>query len=144
MNNPSIPLSEHFTLAEMTKTSVKKPNVPTVAQVMNLKRLCLWLERLRGKCGTPIVINSGFRSLEVNRAVGGAARSNHLKGCAADIRCSGIEQAIRYAFHLLDISETSGEDFDELLIEHNRCGSWWVHFAVRPEVNRRKVNIIRD
>ena len=78
----------------------------------------------------------------MNKAVGGAPGSNHLTGCAVDIRCKGIEQAIRYAFILLDISDESQEDFDELLIEQS-AKSIWVHFAVRPEGNRRKVAFLR-
>ena len=71
--------------------------------------------------------------------------SNHLTGCAVDIRCAGIEQAIRYAAILLDTADDRQEDFDELLIERNRKGHYWVHFAVRPpkEVNRRKVRFIQ-
>ena len=91
----------------------------------------------------PIIINSGYRSPEVNKAVGGVATSNHLTGCAADIRVSGIEQLIRYATILLDISDESQEDFDELLIERSPKGSYWLHFAVRPSGNRRKVRLIQ-
>ena len=89
----------------------------------------------------PIVITSGYRSPEVNRCVGGAYSSNHLTGCAVDIRCAGVEQAIRYATILLDIADEWKQDYDELLIERNRHGRYWVHFAVRPpeEGNRRKV-----
>ena len=92
----------------------------------------------------PIVITSGYRSPEVNRCVGGAHSSNHLTGCAVDIRCVGIEQAIRYAAILLDIADEWKQDFDELLIERNRKGRYWVHFAVRPpeEGNRRKTLFI--
>ena len=53
----------------------------------------------------PIVINSGYRSPELNRKVGGAANSNHLTGCAVDIRCYGIEQALRYAVILMDYAD---------------------------------------
>ena len=91
----------------------------------------------------PIIINSGYRSPEVNKAVGGVATSNHLTGCAADIHVSGIEQLIRYATILLDISDESQEDFDELLIERSPKGSYWLHFAVRPTNNRRKVRLIQ-
>ena len=91
----------------------------------------------------PIIINSGYRSPEVNKAVGGVATSNHLSGCAADIRVSGIEQLIRYATILLDISDESQEDFDELLIERSPKGTYWLHFAVRPSGNRRKVRLIQ-
>ena len=150
--NKDVKLSEHFTLAEMTKTSVKTKdgNIPSHVSIENLKRVCGWLERLRCNLNKkekiknkdePIIINSGYRSAEVNRAVGGAPGSNHLTGCAVDIRCKGIEQAIRYAFILLDISEESGEEFDELFIEKS-AKSVWVHFAVRPCENRRKVDFL--
>ena len=152
--NKDVKLSEHFTLAEMTKTSVKTAdgNIPSHVHIENLRRLCGWLEELRLRCNLtkkekiknkdePIVINSGYRSPEVNKAVGGAPNSNHLTGCAVDIRCKGIEQAIRYAFIFLDISEESGEEFDELFIEKS-AKSVWVHFAVRPCENRRKVDFL--
>ena len=142
-------LTEHFTLEEMCKTSVNLKNVPNEVQIENLKRVCRWLEQLRsryneryGDGDDPIVINSGYRSPAVNKAVGGAPTSNHLTGCAADIRVSGMEQALRYAVILLDISDESGEDFDELLIERNARGAIWLHFAVRPTRNRRKLRFI--
>ena len=90
----------------------------------------------------PIIINSGFRSPEVNKAVGGVATSNHLTGCAVDIRCIGMEQALRYASILLDLSDLNKEDYDELLIEQKR-NVIWIHFAVRPSGNRRKTNFKR-
>ena len=141
-------LSEHMTLAELTKTNTGIENVPNEAQVENLKRLCRWLERLRkrwndkyGDGDDPIIINSGFRSAAVNKAVGGAPTSNHLTGCAVDIRVAGLEQLLRYAVILLDIGDESGEDFDELLLER-KGAVMWLHFAVRPSGNRRKVRMI--
>ena len=143
-------LSEHFTLAEMCKTKANLENVPNEAQVKNLKRLCGWLEELRrrwnniyGDGNDPIIINSGYRSEAVNKAVGGVKGSNHLTGCAVDIRVYGIEQLIRYATILLDISDLNNEDFDELLIERSPRGNYWLHFAVRPSGNRRKVAFLR-
>ena len=187
--NKQAKLSEHYTLGELTKTSVKSldGNIPSHEAIENLKRLCSWLEELRytynslyclkpgedyetSKNVEPIVITSGYRSPDVNRAVGGAGSSNHLTGCAVDIRCAGVEQAIRYAAILLDAADDRQEDltssrvcshsaesmqaslcarstadFDELLIERNRKGHYWVHFAVRPpkEGNRRKVMFIQ-
>ena len=142
-------LSEHFSLAELCKTNTGIENVPNEAQVENLKRVCRWLERLRkrwndkyGDGDDPIIINSGFRSEAVNKAVGGVPTSNHLTGCAVDIRCIGMEQALRYASILLDISDMSREDFDELLIEQKRSVIW-IHFAVRPSENRRRCNFKR-
>ena len=90
----------------------------------------------------PIIISSGYRSPEVNRCVGGVHSSNHLTGCAVDIRCVGVEQAIRYAAILLDTADDWKQDFDELLIERNRKGRYWVHFAVRAKDNRRKTLIL--
>ena len=89
----------------------------------------------------PIIINSGYRSAEVNRLCGGAKNSNHLTGCAVDIRCLGLEQAIRYASILLDIADGTKRDYDELFIEKHGS-NYWIHFAVRPKENRRKVAIL--
>ena len=150
--NKQARLSQHFTLGELCKTSARTPdgNIPSHIHIENLKRLCGWLEMLRsewnkryGEGNEPIIINSGYRSPAVNKAVGGVPTSNHLTGCAADIRVAGIEQLIRYATILLDISDESQEDFDELLIERSPKGSYWLHFAVRPTNNRRKVRLIQ-
>ena len=90
----------------------------------------------------PIVINSGYRSPEVNQLAGGATNSNHLTGCAVDIRCAGKEQMIRYASILLDIADGSKQEYDELLLEQH--GSvCWLHFAVRPKENRRIIRFLR-
>ena len=90
----------------------------------------------------PIIISSGYRSPEVNRKVGGSPTSNHLTGCAVDIKVYGIEQALRYAVILMDYADETTQDYDELLIEQNRSGRYWVHFAVRPKDNRRKTRFI--
>ena len=152
--NKQARLSDHFTLGELTKTNSKIKNVPNEAQVNNLKRLCGWLEQLRRRptpspsllregSEEPIIINSGYRSPEVNRAVGGVPNSNHLTGCAVDIHVTGLEQLIHYASTLLDISDERQEDFDELLLERSPKGTYWLHFAVRPSGNRRRVRLIQ-
>jgi uncharacterized protein YcbK (DUF882 family) len=150
--NKQAQLSQHFTLGELCKTSARTPdgNIPSHVHIENLKRLCGWLEMLRsewnkryGEGDDPIVINSGYRSPQVNAAVGGVKGSNHLTGCAADIRVAGIEQLVRYATILLDISDESQEDFDELLLERSPKGTYWLHFAVRSSGNRRKVEFLR-
>ena len=141
--NSGAKLSPHFTLGEMTTSNHKEVyNIPSHEAIANLKRLCGWLEVLRERYGEPIHINSGYRSPQLNRKIGGAATSNHLTGCAVDIRVAGMEQALRYATILLDYSDESKQEFDELLIEKNRYGAIWVHFAVRASGNRRKVCFI--
>ena len=91
----------------------------------------------------PIIINSGYRSPELNKKVGGSPTSNHLTGCAVDIRVNGIEQAMRYAVILMDYADETKQDYDELLIERNRSGGYWLHFAVRPKDNRRKTMFLQ-
>ena len=159
--NKSMHLSEHMTLGEVTESRhAEICNIPSHVAIENLKRVCEWLEELRYTYNTlyclkpgedyetsknvePIIINSGYRSPELNRRVGGSPSSNHLTGCAVDIRVAGIEQALRYAVILLDYADETQQDFDELLIERNSKGCYWLHFAVRPKDNRRKVMFLR-
>ena len=143
-------LSNHFTLAELCKTSYHTAdgNIPSHVAIENLRNICEnWLEDLRYSQNTlygdkehdiPIIISSGYRSEEVNQKCGGAKGSNHLTGCAVDIRCYGPEQMIRMAGILLDIADGTKRDFDELILE-KRGTTYWIHFAVRPKDNRRKI-----
>ena len=169
-------LSEHFTFAELTKTSYKTEdnNDPPLEAVENLIHLCEdWLEELRFNYNTiyvlnsiedyytskevePLVINQGFRSYQVMLAMERAGlnpskTSNHMRGCAVDIRCAGIEQALRYMVILLDIADQKRQEFDELFLERKTMRSeggtpvsyvYWLHFAARPTDNRRKIGFI--
>ena len=140
--NPNMNLSEHFTLGELCKTSyiTADGNIPSQMAIDNLRRLCAdWLEEVRylysmlyGDGDVPLIISSGYRSAEVNRMCGGAKGSNHLTGCAVDIRCQGPEQMSRLAVILLDLADSTKRDFDELILE-KRGTTYWVHFAVRPK-----------
>ena len=145
-------LSPHFTLGELTVTDVKTKdgNIPSHVAIENLKRLCEWLEHLRaqynllyGDGSHPIIINSGYRSEAVNKIVGGAPNSNHLAGCAVDIKVSDAIQVMRYGVILADYANLTGQKFDELLVERSKKGTYWLHFAVRPKDNRRKVIFIQ-
>ena len=164
--NKNMKLSERFTLGELTKTSyyTTDGNIPSRVAIENLRNICEnWLEDLRYSYNTlygdgregvrregvrregeeentdiPVIISSGYRSEEVNRKCGGAKGSNHLTGCAVDIRCYGPEHMIRMAGILLDIADGTHREFDELILEQ-RGTTYWIHFAVRPKDNRRKI-----
>jgi uncharacterized protein YcbK (DUF882 family) len=141
--NSNMQLSQHFKLGEFTKSNHPEVyNIPSHVAIENMKRICGWLEVLRDRYGLPIIINSGYRSPQLNKKVGGVSTSNHLTGCAVDIRCSGAEQAIEYAAILIKYSKESQQNFDELFIEKNKYNCYWVHFAVRPKENRRKISFL--
>ena len=160
--NKQAKLSQHFSLGELTKTKhvTADGNIPSHVAIENLKRICEnWLEDLRYSYNTlyclepgedyetsknvePIIINSGYRSPAVNKLAGGAQNSNHLTGCAVDIRCAGKEQMIRYASILLDIADGTKQDYDEMLLEQHGTVCW-LHFAVRPKDNRRRIAFLK-
>ena len=161
MIDKNMKLTPHFTLGEMvaSKSHPEIKNEPTEPQIMNLITVCQWLEKLReeynrryGGAGArgcengeePIIINSGFRSKMLYYVVGGEQDSNHLTGCAADIRCKDCTQAVRYAALLIELFQKAKKDWDEIIIEKksSKGRTFWVHFAVRPERNRCKVTCI--
>ena len=79
-------LSKNFTLDEMIRTSTGIPNIPTDKEIENMRKLVEnVLQPLRDHMNRPIIVNSGFRSKEVNKAVGGSKDSGHMLGTAADI-----------------------------------------------------------
>lgn len=160
-------LSPHFTLGEMTKTSFKTEdnNEPPLEAIRNMINLCEnWLEHLRFNYNTiyvlhgsedydtspnveGIVINQGFRSYQVmlkmeKEGLKPSRTSNHMKGCAVDIRCMGKEHALRMMTILIDLSDQKKQDYDELFLEH-RGSVYWLHLAVRPENNRRKLEFMK-
>lgn len=92
-------LTEHFSIEEMLHSSYAKKNdirnIPDADNfyrvLFNLGRLCsILLEPIRTLLEKPIIINSGFRTAEVNKSVGGVYNSRHLSGCAADISLKNI------------------------------------------------------
>lgn len=83
---------EHFGFSELVRTDTGLPNVPGWKDILNLRLLARYLDRVRDEYGYPIKVNSGFRSAEVNAKVGGAKNSAHLEGLAADIVPAYITQ----------------------------------------------------
>lgn len=76
---------EHFKFSELVRTDTGLPNVPGWEEAANLRKLALYLDRVREASGMPVFVTSGFRSKAVNERVGGVKSSAHLKGLAADI-----------------------------------------------------------
>ena len=115
-------LSKHFALDEFLNVGKYPDNKPTMQQVVNMTYGChLLLEPARLVVG-PIIINSGFRNSRVNALVGGVKSSQHLQGCAADIRPRDTAQFQR----LVDFFKT-WEYTDQLL-----TGNGWLHISWNP------------
>jgi zinc D-Ala-D-Ala carboxypeptidase len=119
-------LGEFFTLAELMVTSTGLPNVPDARSRANLQVLVeTVLDPLRRHVGRPVRVRSGFRSLQVNRAVGGSPRSAHLTGEASDIKADGLS-----ALELLEAIVAAGLDFDQVIAYHPSRGGH-VHVGIR-------------
>ena len=115
-------LSKHFALDEFLNVGKYPDNKPTMQQVVNMTYGChLLLEPARLVVG-PIIINSGFRNSRVNALVGGVKSSQHLQGCAADIRPRDTAQVQRLVTFLKDHELT-----DQLL-----TGNGWLHISWNP------------
>ena len=85
-------MTPHFTLEELTHTDHRTlDNTPNDAEKANLQRLAEFLEVVKTVLGgKPIMVNSAFRSKQVNDAVGSKDTSQHRIGCAADLRVPGM------------------------------------------------------
>ena len=116
-------LSEHFTLEELTHTDHREfDNTPNDAETANLQRLAAFLEEVKTVLGgKPIMVNSAFRSKQVNDAVGSKDTSQHRIGCAADIRVPGMtpDEVVKAVI-------ASGLPYDQIIREFDR----WTHISV--------------
>lgn len=125
-------ISKHFTLAELTRTSTGLPNKPSVRQIAMLRILAInILEPIRSRFG-PFTPTSTFRSVAVNRRVGGKSTSQHIKGQATDIVIKGVKAK--------DVAKWIKNNllYDQLIFE-SIGGKEWVHVSyVSPTQNRRQ------
>jgi hypothetical protein len=116
-------LTEHFTFEELTHTDHREfDNEPNDAELENIKRLAEFLEEVKTVLGgKPIMVNSAFRSKQVNDAVGSKDTSQHRIGCAADIRVPSMtpDQVVRAVI-------ASGIGYDQIIREFDR----WTHISV--------------
>ena len=116
-------LTPHFTLEELTHTDHREfDNIPNDKELENIKRLAEFLEELKTVLGgKPIMVNSAFRSKQVNDAVGSKDTSQHRIGCAADIRVPAMtpDQVVRAVI-------ASDLEFDQVIREFDR----WTHISI--------------
>jgi hypothetical protein len=131
-------LSEHFTLEELTATSHREfDNTPKASELANLMRLAALLEQVKTVLGNkPVMINSGFRSKQVNDSVGSKDTSQHRIGCAADIRIPGMTPN-----EVVKAIMDSDIPYDQLIREFDS----WTHISVPNTITdkpRRQALII--
>ena len=121
-------LSPHFTLEELTTTDHRQfDNTPNASEIANLTRLADFLEQVREAVGgKPVMVNSAFRSKQVNDAVGSKDTSQHRVGCAADIRVPGVtpDQVVKAVI-------AAKLPFDQLIREFDR----WTHISIPNDPN---------
>jgi len=132
-------LSPHFSLEELTVTDHREfTNEPNDLEKNNLKRLAELLEQVKRHLGDkPIMVNSAFRSKQINDLVGSKDTSQHRVGCAADIRVPGMTpNDVVKAIIASDIP------YDQIIREFDR----WTHISVPndPTGKPRKQALIID
>lgn len=130
-------MNNYFTYQELIKSSTadKKGinNIPNKEEEENIYKLINnVLNPVREMWGSPIIVNSGFRSIELNKSVGGASNSQHLTGNAADITTGTKEGNKR----LFDMIVNSNIEFDQLIDENNFS---WIHISFNQCKNRKQV-----
>jgi zinc D-Ala-D-Ala carboxypeptidase len=132
-------LTKNFNLSEFTKsqTAVRKgiPNIPSPDHIENITALAKnVLQPIRDEFG-PVIINSGYRSQELNAAIGGSATSQHCKGEAADIECVKVDNANLAEWIKLNL------DFDQLILEGytGEPRSGWIHVSHKKNGPQRHV-----
>jgi len=136
------PLSANFTLEELTRSEAADrngwDNTPNEQETANLKRLAALLQQVKTAVGgKPVMINSGFRSKQVNDAVGSKDTSQHRLGCAADIRVPGMKPR-----EVVEACIAAGVPFDQIILEFDS----WTHVSVpnTPEFKPRNSRLIID
>lgn len=124
-------MSKYFSLSELTRSSTALKegiaNDPNEAQIKDLKRLMDYLDKVREAFGKAIIVTSGFRSPRLNKRIGGAPDSQHMKGQAADIRPHDIKE-LRQLF--ASIRRVGG--FDQLILEEPEGRTPWIHVSIAP------------
>ena len=124
-------LGQWFSLREMTRTSTGLPNQPPESYWANLKRLVdTLLDPLRNDLGAPVRVTSGYRSPQVNAAIGGSRTSRHMLGLAADIKVKGMESTT-LAERIEQLRQDGFLDYDQVIAYAASRGGH-VHVGLAP------------
>ena len=130
-------LTEHFTLEELTATSHRQfDNTPNDAEMANLVLLAEFLEQVKAALDNkPVMINSAFRSKQVNDSVGSKDTSQHRTGCAADFKVPGMspDTVVRAII-------AAGLPYDQIIREFDA----WTHISISDKPRRQALIIDRQ
>lgn len=117
----------NFSFRELIKTDTGLDNTPSDMNVLsNICCLAAFLQTIRNELHLPIIVNSAYRSPEVNAKVGGVSSSYHVKGLAADIHCSDMDK-------LLTILHSHLMEIDQLGIYYSNTKQEWYHVGLPEE-----------
>lgn len=144
-------MGKYFSIEELCKTSVPADNTPSEEVRKHIEELIQVLDDIRDKwadfcnyrnIGNPAIrVNSGYRSMEVNRAVGGVPNSSHLSGYAVDFVPRNLQLIRLFSFMKRYLTE-KGIPFDELIAEKIGGKIKWIHFSIKNNKGEQRKKIL--
>lgn len=141
-------MGKYFTIEELTRTSTDLDNTPNEEEIKHLEELIKVIDEIR-ECWTifsnlnkwgsgAITVSSGFRSEEVNKAIGGAKESEHKLGFAVDVKPSNGRNKEFWNF-MVEYVTVKDLNFSQLINEKPKCNiPSWIHFSINGNKGYRK------
>lgn len=138
---------KHFTFSEFSRSAKATElgidnRMPEIAEAHVVELVDILLDPLREAWGGPLIVSSGYRCPELNRAVGGSETSAHLAGWAADLVPGdgrGVQELVNFTAEWLT---ATGLPFDQLIFEHSG-GSRWLHIGIRNLKGKQRRQMLR-
>ena len=132
-------MAKYFSVEELTRSVTANregiDNTIPDRLIPNITRLIDYLDKVREEFGAPIRVSSGYRCLELNRAVGGSKKSQHMQGLAADLVVPDLPRLFQ------TIRKMGG--FDQLIWEEPGPHRVWVHVSVAPQGAKPRGHVLR-
>lgn len=133
-------LSKFFSLEELIHSDVADRkniiNTPSMAVLENLKHTAKQADKVREYLGKPIIVSSGYRSPQLNAAIGGSKTSSHMQGFALDVRCPDFGTPRQ----MFDALQNSGIEFDQCILElPNSASGGWLHIGFAPDNRNQRL-----